>query len=90
MASLRTLTSGMLLSLLPACASAQISEDIQSNLERIALATLNTSESIPEIAYASELLVDLGSSSASDANFKGVTCKRVAKMLYREDLESES
>ena len=80
----------MLLSLLPAFASAQISEDVQSNLERIALATLNSSESIPEIAQASELLVELGSSSASDANFKGVTCKRVAKMLYREDLDSES
>ena len=60
------------------------------NLKRIALETLNTSESITEIAHASELLIEIDSNAASDANFKSVTCKRVAKMLYHEDLQSES
>ena len=71
-------------------ATGQISEDVQSNLKRIALDTLNSSESIVEIAHASDLLLEVDSNAASDTNFKSVTCKRVAKMLYHEDLQSES
>ena len=56
----------------------------------MALDTLNTSESISEISQASELLSMLGSSQASDNSFKGLTCKRVAKMLYREEADSEA
>ena len=43
-----------------------------------------------EIAHASDLLIEVDNNAASDANFKSVTCKRVAKMLYHEDLQSES
>ena len=72
----------MVLGLLSTLATAQISDDVQSHLEKIALATLNSSESFTEISHASELLTVLGSSSASDQSLKSLTCKRVAKMLY--------
>ena len=93
MASMRSAASALLFTsfgLLSTLASAQISDTVQEDLEQLALATLNSSESLTEISNASEVLIALGSSSASDHNLKAATCKRVAKMLYQEDSTSEA
>ena len=76
--------------LLSTLASAQISDVVQENLERLALSTLNNSQSLSDVSHASELLTALGSSSASDSALKGITCKRVAKMLYEEDSDIQN
>ena len=63
MAFVRTaLQSVLLASTLPGIVQAQISDEVQGNLQQMALDALNTSESMTELAQAAELLNLLGGS----------------------------